>query len=102
MYARTPARYLAPLALVGFIVAVVMVVGTVGRSGGGGADKTASRPAATARGHHKPKKHYRVKAGDTLAAIASKAGVPVTQIESLNPNLDPHALQTGQLLKLRR
>jgi LysM repeat protein len=44
---------------------------------------------------------YVVKSGDTLAAIAEKTGVPVEQLQALNPELDPRALVTGQRVTLR-
>ena len=33
-----------------------------------------------------------MKTGDTLGAIAEKTGVPVEQLQELNPELDPQAL----------
>jgi LysM repeat protein len=45
---------------------------------------------------------YKVKVGDTPTSIASKTGVSLTQIEQLNPNLDPQALSPGARIKLRR
>jgi LysM repeat protein len=44
---------------------------------------------------------YTVVAGDTLSGIAAKTGVPLSKLESLNPGVNPAALQTGQQLKLR-
>jgi LysM repeat protein len=44
---------------------------------------------------------YTVKPGDTLSGIAAKTGVPLATLESLNPGINPSALQTGQHLKLR-
>jgi LysM repeat protein len=45
---------------------------------------------------------YHVHRGDTLSRIALKTGIPVTQLEALNPGLDPHTLRPGQRVKLRR
>jgi LysM repeat protein len=42
-----------------------------------------------------------VRTGDTLGAIAIKTGVSVTNLEDLNPGLDPEGLVAGQKLKLR-
>jgi LysM repeat protein len=42
-----------------------------------------------------------VQVGDTLGGIASKTGVPLTTIQSLNPNVDPHAMVAGQKIKLK-
>lgn len=44
---------------------------------------------------------YEVEEGDTLSAISEQTGVSVTQIEELNPGLDPQALAPGQELRLR-
>ncbi len=45
---------------------------------------------------------YTVQAGDSLSTISARTGVPIPTLESLNPNVDPNALQTGQRLRLRR
>ncbi len=45
---------------------------------------------------------YVVKSGDSLSAISAKTGVAVATLESLNPGVDPNALQTGQRLTLRK
>jgi LysM repeat protein len=45
---------------------------------------------------------YTVKSGDTLSAIAARSGVSVAVILRLNPGLNAQALQTGQVIKLRR
>ena len=44
---------------------------------------------------------YVVQNGDTLTSIAHKTGVPVSQIEELNPGVDPQILISGEKLKLR-
>ncbi len=43
---------------------------------------------------------YEVGAGETLSAIARKYSISVTGITNLNPNLQPDALQEGQILKI--
>jgi LysM repeat protein len=45
---------------------------------------------------------YEVKEGDNLAAISRETGVPVPEIEDLNPTLDPQTLLPGQRIKLRK
>lgn len=95
---RSPARYLAPLGLVAFVVAVVVVVG--GAAGGGKA-KVTSQPSAVRA--HRPLHHtVLVRPNDSLSAIAARTGVTVNQIEQLNPSLDPNALHAGQRLRLRK
>lgn len=44
---------------------------------------------------------YRVKAGDSFAAIAEKFGLDANALAELNPDTDPRALQPGQKLKLK-
>jgi LysM repeat protein len=43
-----------------------------------------------------------VQAGDSLSSISAKTGISVADLESLNPGIDPNALQTGQRLILHR
>ena len=116
---RTPARVLAPLALVAFGLALIIVL-----SSGGGGDEEKSQSSASAqeerdlelarekrrreksteRGEGQgrlPQDVYVVKSGDTLGSIAEKTGVPVEKLQELNPELDPQALVSGQKIKLR-
>ena len=44
---------------------------------------------------------YVVKNGDTLTSIAHKTGVSVVRIQTLNPEVDPQILISGETLKLR-
>ena len=107
MARRSPARLLAPLALVGFVVALLMVLH--GASVDGSASPSGSKPAASAtatptRKQKARQKHkrYTVKAGDTPSGIAQKTGVPLSQILALNPKLDDQTLTVGERIKLRR
>lgn len=43
---------------------------------------------------------YRVKAGDTLIAIAARFGVRVADLEQLNGITDPRSLRVGQVLRI--
>jgi hypothetical protein len=101
MVARNRGRYLAPIALAAVIAAIVLVVQ-------GGLGTTQHRaPAARARravvSHHATalKTFYVVKSGDSLSVISVKTGISVPTLESLNPGVNPNALQTGQRLRLR-
>jgi LysM repeat protein len=96
-------RVLAPLALVAALLAVVVVI-QASRPGSSDAPQTPSatqrtttqeRPPARAR-----RRFYVVKAGDTLTAVAERTGVALVEIQRLNPDVDPNALQTGQRLRL--
>ena len=98
---------LAPLALVAFVIAFLVVLSNSGVShdSGGGATPPTTTPTGssttrtTSRFAHRHT--YTVRAGDTLGAIAIKTGVSVTNLEDLNPGLDPEGLVAGQKLKLR-
>lgn len=105
---RNPVRWLAPVALVVCALAVLLVV-TGSRSGGdnGSSSKTEQRSTGTSskrtttKRSRKARRVYRVRAGDTLGGIAQRTGVPLSELQALNPQLDAQALQTGQKVKLR-
>src|SRR4051794_13671559 len=107
MARRSPARLLAPLALVGFVIALLVVIN--GSTSDGGSSASQSRPAATKtttpsrkqKGARKQRRRYTVKPGDTPSGIAEKTGVPLSKILELNPNLDDQSLTVGDKLKLR-
>jgi LysM repeat protein len=113
---RSPARFLAPLALIAVVIAFLAIVTSSGGGGGGAAPgDSATTPAAnttttkttkTTRSKSrttaaKKGKTYTVQVGDTLGAIAGKTGVPLQRIEELNPNVDPHAMTAGQEIRLK-
>ena len=102
---RSPARFLAPLALVAFGVALFMIV----QSSQTGSDETESpnratgaQPTATAEPQRRGPRRYRVKEGDTPSSIAEKTGIPLEDILRLNPDLDPQTLRPGQRIRLRQ
>ena len=104
---RSPARLLAPLALVVFVLAVALVLLTAsGDEGSGGADTSSDQTGTTAQTTTEtttaPRRStYTVKTGDTLGLIAEKTGVSVERLQELNPELDPQALLSGQKINLR-
>ena len=111
---RSPARFLAPLALVGFAVALVLVIGastggddeqpaaptpTVDRT----AERTEEREDARRDGRRRRRpRTYTVEPGDTPSGIAEKTGVSLEQLEEANPDLDPQLLAPGQRIKIPR
>jgi LysM repeat protein len=101
---RSPARLLAPIALVVVaIVSFVIVLGSGGDSDPGTKAKTATdRTATQTAAQRTVKRTYVVKTGDTLGGIAVKTGITVERLQVLNPEVDPQALVTGQKLKLRQ
>jgi LysM repeat protein len=116
---RSPARFLGPLALIAVVVAFLAIVSGSGNNGGGSASgQSSTTPAAQSTTTAKKKaaakakkkaakrdtsgsKTYRVQVGDTLGGIADKTGVPLSRIEELNPDVDPHAMTTGQEIRLK-
>jgi hypothetical protein len=115
---KSPMRFIAPLALIGAAVALMLVITTAGTGGGtepDGQERAAEKardlgePAKEDRKSRKkdrggdklPQDVYIVKAGDTLGGIAEKTGVPVERLEELNPGLDQFQLGAGQEIKLR-
>jgi hypothetical protein len=102
MVARNRGRYLAPIAIVIVIAAAVLII-----QGELGSKRHAhSHPAELSglvhRGNRRAATSYIVKSGDSLSSISVRTGVSVPALESLNPGVDPSALQAGQHLKLRR
>ena len=104
---RSKSRVLAPLSLVAFFIAFIVVLTTSGVSNEGSSRSTPSgspaSPTTQSGGQPAPggRSSYTVKAGDTLGAIAEKTGLTVAKLEELNPDLDPQGLVTGQKIKLR-
>jgi LysM repeat protein len=107
MAARSPARFLAPLALVAVIGALYLIVKPQSSGDSGSATPTTTaQPAkkqSAKKSTHKKKtpKTYTVQSGDTPSGIAEKAGISLAKLEALNPSLDPQALAPGEKLKLR-
>jgi LysM repeat protein len=99
-YHRSPARFLAPIALVVALFAVYTTVVST-------SDETDDAPTMTQEATRttkepsKPRTRYTVKSGDVLSAIAADNDVSVDRILELNPELDPQSLRAGQRLKLR-
>ena len=104
MARRSPARFLAPLALVAVGVALFMVVQSSQTDSESESPNraTGARPTATAQPQRRGPRRYRVKEGDTPSSIAEKTGVPLEDILRLNPDLDPQTLRPGQRIRLRQ
>jgi LysM repeat protein len=102
MPARRSGRYLAPLAIVGVLLAVALVVRS-GLATTHHPTTTATTRVGTTHRARPKKRFYVIHPGDTLSSISVKTGVPVTELQALNPAIasNPNALQTGQRLRLR-
>lgn len=107
------ARLFAPIAIVVVAIACLMVLSSQD-STSGTADRgaqstetnttnesTAENNSAGAPADADIPATYRVKAGDSFAAIAEEFGLDATTLAELNPDTDPRALQPGQKLKLK-
>lgn len=107
------ARFLAPLALIAFAIAVVMIVSASGvmgdddsSSGSAGARELPSatdrtNTETTGRKRNRIPATYTIRANDTLSGIAARWGTTVEKLQELNPELDPQGLVAGQKIKLR-
>ena len=111
MAGRSSARFLAPLALVAFSVALFAVVTSspTDENEAGPNQATETQPESSPNGDGGERqrerlgpRRYTVKPGDTPSSIAEKTDVPLEEILRLNPDLDPQTLSPGQRLKLRR
>ena len=102
------------IALSALIVAILAIGVVIASNTGGGDGGKRNHPGKQAKHHkHKGKSKgnggdkgpipatYTVKSGDTLTSIAHETGVPVREIEALNPQVDPQILIAGEELKLR-
>ncbi len=100
---RSPARFLAPLAVVAVSTAVYLVV----QAGMGDESASSSTPTRTTSADKQQKvastrATYVVRTGDTLSAIAQRTGVPLDRLHQLNPAIDVNSLNAGQKLTLRK
>jgi LysM repeat protein len=104
---RSLTRLAAPIALVVVAIAFLFVLASSGTDGGDGdkasqtTERTSTERAAKKKAAPRRAATYTVKTGDTLGAIAEKTGVDVEELQTLNPELDPQALVSGQKIKLR-
>jgi LysM repeat protein len=110
MTRRSPARLLAPLALVAVAVALYAIVKDADRSASTGTPEQVTTTKSTGSGRTSSKttparttrrRRYTVKAGDTPSGIAEDAGITVERLLELNPRLDPQSLSPGTRLRLR-
>jgi LysM repeat protein len=87
-------------------LALILLIVVIGSTVGGGSSDSGKRHHTGGTTHKAEKKRhvpasYEVQSGDTLISIAHKTGVPVREIEALNPGVDPQILITGETIKLR-
>jgi teichoic acid transport system ATP-binding protein len=115
MPSNRPSRWLAPLALLAAVAAVLVVYNASTKDEGGGS-KASTQEQGEARGTRTStgertetgskttttpeRRRYTVRPGDTLASIAERTGVSVEELQELNPRVDPNSLTVGQKIKL--
>jgi LysM repeat protein len=109
---RSPARFLAPLALLAVIAGIYLIVHNALERTKHPVHTTSTvqRPQqpshTTAHGHtHVPAttvRYYVVRPGDDFEVIAARTGVSLKTIETLNPGVSSTALHVGQRLTLHR
>lgn len=111
---RSPARWLAPLALLGSLAAILIVISssdggssspdtssTAGITGSETTTTSTTGTTTTAPVDPDTPRFYEVKPGDTLTAIADATGVPLEQLEQLNDDIDSQSLTVGERIRLR-
>jgi LysM repeat protein len=100
------ARILALAALAAAVVAIIVVASNTDLHSDSGKGGHAHKSQAQKQKHHKKQrtkaKTYTVQSGDTLISIAHKTGVPVAELQALNPEVDPQILVAGEVLKLQK
>lgn len=102
MVGRSPARFLAPAALVAVAVgAFVIVSNNVHSSAPSSSASHALDLSHLVRGKYAHRRFYTVQPGDNLTSISTKTGISIPRLEQLNSSIDPNSLQTGQRVRLR-
>jgi LysM repeat protein len=95
------------VAVTALVIAAIVVIVAIGSSVGGGGSGSSGNGHGGKTAHHAAKKRrhipasYEIQSGDTLISIARETGVPVREIEALNPEIDPQILIAGETLKLK-
>jgi LysM repeat protein len=103
---KRPSASARIVAVTALALAAIVVIVAIGSAVGGG-DSSSGKHGhhgksthGTEQKHHVPAS-YEIQSGDTLVSIAHRTGVPVREIEALNPEVDPQILIAGEELKLR-
>jgi LysM repeat protein len=115
---RGAAHYAAPIAFLLAVTVAVLLI-RAGLDGGGSGTTTGTGPVthastttppgttrATTRATRaatttRAGSRYTVESGDTFGSISAKTGVPVAELERLNPGVDSSSLQVGQKLRVK-
>lgn len=112
MSRRSPARFLAPLALLTAVLTVFLVTRSeldsssssqAAKSTSTSSKTSTAKATSTKKGTKKRKaspKTYTVKPGDVLGSISDRTGVSVPDLQDYNSIDDAQNLSVGQKLKL--
>jgi LysM repeat protein len=96
------ARLAAAIALlVAAFVVVVIVAAAISGDDSSPRQRNGQPHAQKEKKQRTKAKTYTVESGDTLTTIARKTGVPVAELQALNPEVDPQILTVGETLQLR-
>jgi LysM repeat protein len=99
------ARFLALVALIAAVIAIIVVASNTHLHSSNSNEKQGKQEQAHKKQQKKPRtkaKTYTVQSGDTLTSIAQKTGVPLAELQALNPEIDPQILVAGEVLKLQK
>jgi LysM repeat protein len=98
-----PTRFVALIALIVAIVAIVVVAeNTDLHSDSGKKNHQTQTHTTKQKTPRTTKEKYVVQSGDTLTSISQKTGIPVAELQALNPEVDPQILIAGETLKLQK
>jgi spore germination protein YaaH len=92
----------APLAFLAAVTVAVLLVQAGLDEGSTRTDSTV--PTATAPTSTTPvaeRRFYRIRVGDTIAAIAPRFGLTEVELVAINPGIEPTALRIGQRIRVR-
>jgi len=97
---RWVVRIVAPLAFIGVVVALVLVVMNSGILNGDEAVVSPSPTVSPSDPAEVGERTYKVKKNDTLSQIAERFGTTVDKILEANPKINLNNLRVGQKLKI--
>jgi LysM repeat protein len=99
------ARFIALAALAAAVVAIIVVASNTdlhSKTDHKGGHKAHAQKENQPKKPRTKAKTYEVQSGDTLTSIAHKTGIPLAELQALNPEVDPQTLIAGEVLKLQK
>jgi LysM repeat protein len=104
---RRAAHVAAPFLFLAAVTAAVLLIRAGLESGSNTTTsiQTQTAPTATTTTTRRPKpganRFYAVQSGDSFSSISVKTGVPIAELERLNPGVSSNALHVGQRLRVK-